>query len=78
MDLYSNFFFKNIAIELSLYNNQGNIICTKSKFVGKLTMFPCIPYCPNPFNWNICVNAKHGVIKRSSILFKIGTNLKFD
>jgi hypothetical protein len=39
MDLYSNFLFKNITIELSSYGNQGNIICTKFKFVGTLQCF---------------------------------------
>ncbi len=78
MDLYSNFLFKNTAIELSSYNSQGNIVCTKSKFVGTLTMLPSIPYCPYPFSWNIYVNARRGAIKCSSILFKIRTNLKFN
>jgi hypothetical protein len=77
MDLYSNFLFKNTTIELSSYNNQGNIVCTKFKFVGTLIMFLCIPYCPYLFSWNICANARRGAIKHSSILFKIGTNLKF-
>jgi hypothetical protein len=69
MDLYSNFLFKNTKIELSSYGNRGNIICIKSKFVGRLTMFPCISYCLYPFSWNICANAKHDAIKYSSILF---------
>jgi hypothetical protein len=50
---------------MSSYDIQGNIVCTKFKFVGTLTMFPCIPYCPYPFNQNICVNVKCGAIKRS-------------
>jgi hypothetical protein len=67
MDLYSNFLFKNTTIELSSYCNQGNIVCIKSKFVGTLTMLPCIPYCPYLFSWNIHANARHGAIICSSI-----------
>jgi hypothetical protein len=78
MDFYSNFLLKNTTIELLSHGNQGNIVCTKFKFVGTFTMFPCIPYYPYLFSWNICVNAKRGAIKRSSILFKIGTYLKFN
>ncbi len=58
--------------------SESNTVCTKSKFVGTLTMLPCIPYCPYLFSWNIYADARRGAIKPSSILFKIGTNLKFD
>jgi hypothetical protein len=78
MDLYSNFIFKNIAIELSSYDNWCNIVYIKSKFVGTLTMLPCIPYCQYLSSWNNCANARHGANKHSSILLKVGRNLKFD
>jgi hypothetical protein len=61
-----------------MYNIQNNIVYTKFKFVKTLTMLPCIPHCQYLFSWSICVNARRGVIKHSSILFNIETNLKFN
>ncbi len=78
IDLYSDFVFKSTTIEQSSHGNQTNIVCTEFTFVGILTILPCIPYFPYPFNWNICAKAKGGVIKCSSIFFNIDIDCKFN
>ncbi len=70
--LLFSFFQKHI--DGMSYNIHGNNFCTKFKFVGALTRCPCILYCPYPFNWKICVNARRDTMKDSFILFNMETN----
>jgi hypothetical protein len=73
IDLYFYILLRKMTIVESSYGIHNNTNCTRSKFVGTFTTFPCKLYWSCPFNWKIWANARWGAVTHSYIVLSIET-----